>query len=113
MVSLSAVEQKKKRGSGRGAPAEEPRCLYGDETGPRVTALTRFERLVARLPSDAVGVLLAAQEAVLGLTQGAAGDISSTAPPSHTKAMRSPSATRFRNPAPPPPATIPVPKLVT
>lgn len=40
--------------------------------------LTWFEAVVRQMVSDAVGVLVVAQEAILGLAEGACRDISST-----------------------------------
>lgn len=41
--------------------------------------LTRFEDFIFHRSSDAVGILLTVEEAILGLAQGAGGDVISAA----------------------------------
>lgn len=54
-------------------------AFYAVSTRSSVVLLTRFEQLIFHVPSDVVGIQLAVQEAVLGLAQGAGGDVSSAA----------------------------------
>lgn len=78
---------------------EERERFDADYTGSSVVLLTRFEDYIVHVASDVVGVLLTVEEAILGLAQGAAGDISSTADgPENSSGMNEKSASRSQNP---------------
>lgn len=60
--------------------------------------LTWFEDFIFHVAPDVVGVLLTVEEAILGLAQGAAGDISSTADrPDNSNSMNQKSASCSQN----------------
>lgn len=57
-------------------------------TGSSTVLLTRFKDFIFHVSSDAVGILLTVQEAVLGVAQGAGGDISGTAGATRVRSRR-------------------------